>query len=242
MKKISALLALCFFLMAGTAMALPLNDRPVYINPIGGSGSERSLQQYLDETYGAYYSFDVEVQESAAIFVPSVVGPTSSSFLLLLELAGFKNENTFGIYSYSDPSKKLEIFAGPDSPYDSAAVTFAEGYVQMGKDTDTRIVDFGTAFGFYITTPQNNVFYSDDKRNPYGDAQAIILAWPGVPNEYIIAFEDLVYRNSDKDFNDLVVKASEVRPAPVPEPATMLLLGFGLIGLAAVGRRNFLKK
>lgn len=174
---------------------------------------------------------------------------TSATTALLLEIAGNHTGNNFGIYKLGSPAKKLQIFPGSAAGVSSQTVTFSGGIAYVGANS----LNVGNVFGFYLSGP-GGTFYSRQSDNTGGYDQMVTLKTsantslnlnaPGLAGwknsttptidwnvgEYLLGWEDLPWNNSDKDYQDMLVKVSAI---PVPEPATMiagalLLLPFGL--------------
>jgi hypothetical protein len=132
----------------------------------------------------------------------------SNNVAMKLEVAGYAPQNEFG---YLDSKGAHTLFPGSAVQGASMLFTPTEDYV------------------FYLKSPDG--FFTTDRRG--GDAYQHFAIFRETPGIYWIGMEDLKC-NSDYDYNDMIVRVSQ---SPVPLPATIYLLGLGLVGLAGVRRK-----
>jgi len=181
---------------------------------------------------------------------------------VIIEIAGYSGSNTFGIYDIAS-GNTLQLFGGPADRADQALVSISETgqvttiYLQRDLNGNLQAWNLWSSgagyfssnvFGYYLGTP-GGTFYSQAERNPDGADQMVAFQGDGdtirLPgnsagvwgsSSHILAWEDLRYNMSDKDFNDFVVYVESV--TGVSEPGTLALIALGLAMLAFVARRR----
>jgi hypothetical protein len=230
------------------------------VNP-GGDGAGTSLQDVFNALTIAptagLSSIDVNSDQLSDFMDSywSISATGGSVATIVVELAGFRNTNGFGIYDAADPNSKVWLFGGAATVGSQSLISIMSDGSVWRNFSDTGINFSGNNFGYFLDSraggPGGGVFYSDTSLNTDGIDHMVAFEGKGIDtiqianlapglwttNEYALAWEDLK-GGGDGDYQDFVVMVESVVPTAVPVPAAALLFGSGLLGLIGIARRK----
>ena len=251
-RRLLAAFCLCLLLGAAPAMAGMWATGPA----VYGDGGVEVQNKFNSMTVNPLGNSSVDVLNDAILddldSIWEIDGSGSAVSTIIMEAAGFRNSNKFGIYDPHNLNNRIEVFSGAGGPGDVHFVTMlATGQVLVNGVATGAPLTSVNHFGFYLDATVGNgnssaVFYSDTLHN--ADGVDHMYAYQGMAsnpdriqippyaagywtnNMYALAFEDL-WGGGDRDYSDFVVMMESVTPVPVPGAILLGMLGLSVAGM-----------
>ena len=223
------------------------------VRPFGDASTLSDLQTIFN---GIGSTIDaVNDQTTEALYEPTGTGNSVASYVATASWSA--GDIDFGIYDMDNPNVQLSLFDYPTGVVgDSVVIQFNEGldYVRVVDLNTLTVVDSSTyyfkEFGFYVNAPQVSAttYFSQDNLNPgslahfltyEGKGDQVTIGASGTYSDidhwYVAAEAWTTSGPADSDFTDMVVQMESI--TPIPEPASLVLIGITTSSIVFVRRR-----